>query len=326
MKLNLYDENLKRTAIINSNFVSCLWKENYNDAGNFTLEMQDTEEYRQKFRPDCYIGRSDRKVLMIIKTVVVKNGRLVASGKSAVRELEDVAFIGKIPAGSIIPQSIKTAYYNSEKAPNIEIPESNLQDAYSSDISNKSFLEICKTMCQSSDVGFKAVKSGEKINVEFYKPEEKANLKFSRFIGNLQDEQVTMSNENFKNYAIVLGRGEDENRTRVDVDLSAGAQKYQIIIDARDIQREENETDEDYQSRLEIRGIERLLQQTKTWNVSFVPYAAEFGSKYDLGDIVTVYLMDYQMTIKARITAFQQKEQNNLLSTVITVGSLTIVR
>ena len=84
MKLNLYNKNLKRIAVIESRYVSCMWSEGYNSTQPFTMELQASDEYKQKVQPDCYVGRDDRKTMMVIKTVKVKDGVLKGGGKQLV--------------------------------------------------------------------------------------------------------------------------------------------------------------------------------------------------------------------------------------------------
>ena len=84
MNLDLYDKDLNRIAIIGEQYISCLWSEGYNTIENFSLELVETEEYMKKVRSDCYVGRADRKTLMVIKTVEITNGKIVASGKQSV--------------------------------------------------------------------------------------------------------------------------------------------------------------------------------------------------------------------------------------------------
>ena len=326
MKLNLYDQDLNRIAIIGGRFVSCLWSEGYNSIQPFTMELQETEEYKKKVRPDCYVGRDDRKTLMVIKTVQVKDGRIIASGKQAGRCLDDVAFLGTIEAGTEIPQSIRQAWEESEKFRGFEFAESDITVAYGHQISDKSFLQLCETMCQAADLGFRTVRSGNHIRVEFYQPEANPNLKFSELFGNLRVQGVTLSTERLKNHAIVLGEGEGDARARVDVDLSDGGQKLSMIVDARDVSREENETEEDYLARLAARGYEKLLEQQETWECAFFPQGADFGTRYDLGDVIQVLLPEYGLKLESRLTRITQKSQKNKTSTTAEVGSITIVR
>ena len=307
MKINLYDENLHRIAIIDERFVSCLWSEGYNTTENFTLELQETEEYRKKVRPDCYVGRNDRKTLMVIKTVGIADNKIIASGKQATQVLNDVAFIGTINEGSKIDSSIEKAYNGSNKFKNVEVVSSGLSETYKHQISNKHFLNLCETMCQSEDIGFRSVKNDGTINIEFYKPEQKPNLLFSQKFSNLSIDSIKLSTSVFKNYAIVLGEGEGENRIRVDVDQTNGNERRELIVDAKDIQKEENETVESYNQRLMARGAEKLLECQKVIDFVFKPFSKDFGIKYDLGDILTVLLPEYGMKLQSRVVRFQRR-------------------
>ena len=326
MNLNLYDADLNRIAIIGEQYISCLWSEGYNTIENFTMELVATDEYKKKIRSDCYVGRNDRKTLMVIKTVEIANGKIVASGKQAGRVLDDVSFVGTIESGSMIDTSIKRAYNNGNKYRNLEFADTNLQIPYNHQISNKSILKLCETMCQSEDVGFRVIRNNGTMYTEFYRPEYNPNFVLSEKFGNHSIDSVSISTEKLKNYAIVLGEGEGENRNKVYVDSTNGEERRDLIVDANDIQKEENETDESYKSRLIARGIEKLLENQQTFSCAFTPYAKDFGVKYDLGDILTVYLTDYGLTLQSRVSRFTQKSQNNKIETTIEVGQITIKR
>lgn len=326
MKLNLYDRSLKRIAVIESRYVSCMWSEGYNSTQPFTMELQASDEYKRKVQPDCYVGRDDRKTMMVIKTVKVKDGRIVASGKQAQRCLDDVAFEGTIQAGSNVPSAIKSAYDSSHGYENFEVAASELGVAYDHQISNKSIMLLLETMCQDTDTGFRVVRADKKLRVEFYRPEINHKLKLAQNYGNMRVDEVTLSTENKKNYAIVLGEGEGDARFRVYVDLSSGEQKRSMFVDARDILREENESDSSYSARLYARGAEQLLTKQGTWECALTPLGTEFGVRYDLGDIVTVLLPDHGMRIQSRIQRFTQQSQNNRVDTIVEVGNITITR
>lgn len=324
MNLNLYNEDMQRISIIGTNFVSCLWAEGYNTTEDFTLEVQATKEYKSKLKPDCYVGRDDRKTLMVIKSIQTVDNTIIATGKQATRVLDDVAFVGTLPEGSIIDTSVKNAYNNSNKFHNLEFASTNLGVKYDQQISHKSFLELCTVMCQSEDVGLRVIRQNGGLVAEFYKPESNSNIKLSESFGNVKVNDIILSTENYRNYAIVLGEGEDKNRTRVNVDLTNGETRREIIVDARDIQKEEGETTTQYNKRLYARGVESLLEQQKTWECAILPLAKEFGSKYDLGDIVSIVLNEYDIKMQARIPRFTQKQQRNQLETIVEIGNITI--
>lgn len=326
MNLSLYDSQLERIAIIESRYISCMWSEGYNTVQPFTMELQETEEYKKKVKPDCYVGRDDRKTLMVIKTVKSKNGRIIAAGKQASRCLDDVCFVGTIQPGANLSQSIREAYNSTEGYENFAVSEDDLDVTYDHQISNKSIQLLSETMCQDTDTGFRVVRKDKKLMLEFYRPEADPNLVLSWRYGNMKVDEITLSTENKKNYAIVLGEGEGDTRFRTCVDLSGGEQKRAMFVDARDILREEGESDDSYAAKLTARGIEKLLTKQGTWECALTPLAAEFGTRYDLGDIVTVLLQDYSMKIQSRIQRFTQQSQNNKVTTIVEVGNITITR
>lgn len=326
MNLNLYDTEMNRIAIIGGRFVSCMWSEGYNTTQPFTLELQATEEYKTKVKPDCYVGRDDRKTLMVIKTVKVQDGHVIASGKEAKRCLDDVACETVIQEGSNLASSIKAAYDASEKFKNIEFADQTLDVTYNHQISNKSCWELCEIMCQETDTGYRVVRVGKQIKVEFYKPGADPNRILAEKYGSLKVNAITLSTEAKKNYAVVLGEGEGEARYRIRIDLSNGEQKRGMFVDARDVQREEGESNEAYEQKLYARGHEELLQAKGTWECALNPLPQEFGTRYDLGDVITVLLPDYGMKLQSRITRFTQQSQNNIIDTILEVGDITITR
>lgn len=322
MRINLYDKDLNRIAFIDENFISVLWQENYNSTGNFTMELPATAEYKQLVKPECYVTRWDRPTVMVIKTVTVNDNKLVAQGKTADRQLDDVAFIGTINANSMVANRLKSAYESTDKYSHFVFANSDLTDKFPSQVSHKSMRQLLEIMCQGADVGYKAVKNGGNIEIQFYKPSINGNLKFSKDYGNLQDYSIIDSTEAEKNYAIVLGAGDGDNRAKAEVDIRADKtteQKRAVIIDAKDIQMEESDTQDSYKQKLIERGVTKLLDYQRFKEVDFTPIY-ELGKDFELGDILTALLNDYGIKIQARITSFTQKQQNNSLTTTIELG------
>ena len=326
MKIKIYDKDLNNILFVDGQFVSCLWSEGYNTVGSFCLELIDTAEYRKKIREDFYAGRSDRDTLMVIKTVEFRDGRIIASGKQATAVLDDVAMIGTIQAGVNIDTAVKNAYNGSAKFRKLNFAETNIGVKSTHQISNASFLEVCSTLCADTDLGIMVKKAGAGLLAEFYQPAENQNLIFSKQYGNLSEPEITLSTEGTKNYAIVFGQGEGENRTYTTVDMTNGQDRRELVVDAKDLQMDAGEVMEDYLKRLESRGIEKLLECQSVFSCSFIPSGKDFGSKYDLGDILTVNLSEYGLKLKARVSKFSQKSQSNKTETTVEVGQIVVLR
>ena len=268
MKIKIYDKDLNNILFVDGQFVSCLWSEGYNTVGSFCLELIDTAEYRKKIREDFYAGRSDRDTLMVIKTVEFRDGRIIASGKQATAVLDDVAMIGTIQAGVNIDTAVKNAYNNSAKFRKLNFAETNIGVKSTHQISNASFWEVCSTLCADTDLGIRVKKAGAELLAEFYQPPENQNLIFSKQYGNLSEPEIILSTEGAKNYAIVFGQGEGENRIYTTVDMTNGQDRRELVVDANDIQMDEGEVMEDYLKRLKSRGIEKLLECQSVFSCS----------------------------------------------------------
>lgn len=323
MKISIYSPELLKVADIGDRFISCLWKEGYNSDGAFSLELVATAAYKKNISPDCYAKRQDRPGMMVIKSVNFTDGRMILSGKSAAAVLDDVAAIGTTAAGAVISTAIKEAYDGSNGYQNVTVASDDLEDTYGDVIENESIHEMLVTMCAAADVGYRAVKNGSGIELQLYKPGINENAKFSRFLGNLKDPEVNSSTAGYKNYAIVIGKTSGDAVKRVDVDWSDGQQHREIIISGQSQGTDESASE--FAARLEAIGSNRLAESLRELNCSFVPSAAEFGTRFELGDIVTIILDDYGIKLQARIILFSEKAQSNKTETTIEVGTPTII-
>jgi hypothetical protein len=325
MNLNIYDKDLNRVDIIENRFVSCFWAEGYNTTEKFTLELQESDAHKKNIRPGYFVGRPDREALMVITTVEAKDGKIVATGKEAKRILDDVVFFGNIPAGQNVDKAITNAYNNSSKCVDVDFAESDIGAIYDEEMENASILKIAETMCSGGDVGFKIVKNGKRLLVKFYKPTDENPYKMSKGFGNVDIKSILLSIENLKNYAIVIGQDSSGNIIRVDVDETNGEPRKEVIVSNPNGKKNAESLDS-FKKRLRSFGHEQLEGFRKTWRANIGPSAADFGSKYDLGDFVVLFLPDYDLRFMARVTRFEQIEQNNSSKLTISVGEITIIR
>lgn len=324
MNINIYDKELNRIGIVENKFVSCFWSEGYNTTEPFTLELQATEQYKKIVRPDNFVGRTDRKCLMVIKSVEAIDGKIIATGFQAQKMLDDVSFIGKISANSEVDKAIIQAYNDSSKCVSAKFAESNIGATYKEETENISIWQMIEIMCQSADVGIRSEKNGNSVLFSFYKPGKRENAIFSKQFGNADISSIMLAITNLKNYAIVIGSDLSDKTVRVDCDETNGEQRREIIVSGG-VQKN-GESNADYQKRLQALGHEELLKHNKIWEIRAIPTANDFGKKFDLGDIVTFLLPDYEMKFEARISRFQQKEQSNTTTTTIDIGEITIKR
>ena len=82
MECSFYDMSLTRIGAI-STWVSMVWEDRYNTEGKFQIELQYQKDLFDLIQPDVYCGLTGHDTLMLIKSVQVKDGKIVANGFSA---------------------------------------------------------------------------------------------------------------------------------------------------------------------------------------------------------------------------------------------------
>lgn len=325
MNISIYDKNLDRISIIENRFVSCFWSEGYNTAEPFTLELQETEEYKKKIRPGCLVGRSDRRAIMVISTVECRNGTIVATGRQAAGLFADVVFIGEVEPGKTVDKAILEAYNKTSKCANIEFAESSLTATYDEAITNMSMLNMIELVTQSKDVGFRVVKNGKKLVAEFYQPTDDNPYRLAKWFGNVDVHSVVLSTSNLKNYAFVIGADRSGSQVIVEVDETNGDDRKEMVIESGESQQY-GESAAKFEERLRAVGHESLNERKRTWSADFSPIGSGFGEKYDIGDFVHLTLPDFGLTFVARVMRFREIEQHNTNSITVSIGDITIVR
>lgn len=99
--------------------------------------------------------------------------------------------------------------------------------------------------------------------------------------------EYTTSKASWRNYAIVLGQGLGEARTRVDVDLTGSEERRELTVDADDLDPGDFSTAADYQAALAGRGTAALAETRKVaYGEATLEDDLEPGSLvyYDAGD------------------------------------------
>lgn len=131
---------------------------------------------------------------------------------------------------------------------------------------------------------------------------------FSRDFENILEQEYFDSVNNFKNTALIAGAGEGEDRRITEIEIGQGLNRYEIFVDARDIEDKEDEqvmNDSEYLPLLIQRGHEKLAEHEKIQTFdSKVDLDGNnvYKEDFDLGDIVTVVDNEWGIKVDTRIT------------------------
>ncbi len=139
---------------------------------------------------------------------------------------------------------------------------------------------------------------------------------FSPEFGTVGELKYTESELEFKNFALVAGQGEGVERRIVTVgEQSSGFDRYELFVDARDI---EEETDDDppepipveeIEERLRNRGKQKLAEHEQEIYMEGQALSKSrlvYEKDYDLGDMVTLQSRGWGVTLDARITEVKE--------------------
>lgn len=325
MECNIYDLNLNRVGTLTT-WVSMVWDESYNSDGSFQIEVQQTEAAANLLRPDRYAGISESQTLMLIKAVQISDDTIVASGYPADYIFEDRVST-TVVSNTNAEAALRNLVSSMQPWPGIELGESaGLMDTFAAQKSDASLREYMQIIAQAVDMGFmlRHDKKAKKLFFECYKPGVNANARYSTMYGNMGELGYSVSTASLKNVAIVAGAGEGDARVTVTAGdtASAGADRHEMYVDARNEQPEEGESDADYRARLVRYGDEKLVGQVKIENFSFVLD----DNKAQLGDIVTCNVPEIGVKLQVRITGVKRTSQNNSTAVEVSVGTPIILR
>lgn len=159
---------------------------------------------------------------------------------------------------------------------------------------------------------------------------------FSDQFANITEMNYRFDDSEGKNYAYIAGEGEGKDRTVVTVDIRTdpNAERREIFVDARDLQRtyrddqgvDHTYTEEEYEQALIQRGLEKLtgFATVETMDASADPTAnLIYKQDYDLGDLCTIRMTEIGLETDKRITGIRETYEGAAGTIEITFGQDT---
>ena len=346
MDIFVYDKDFKQIASVDD-YISLIWTERYYEAGEFSLKLSALSPWFASFMVGNYLRLKNNNTAMIIEQILVQqtvedgivatiSGRSLssllrrrvlwstqytASNDNAAKFICDVVerqTSGDSEHGGInrkFPIVVDRAYTGLAAYTNRISCQCTLYSLY----------EFVQELCMLYDVGF---------ILKWPAPEDNAhNFIFSlyegveRTIGNsdgrafvvFSEEYDNLVSMNYKvamveycNTALVLGEDSGSSRRRVVVNKHfTGMDRYELLVDARDIQSETNdpnqpEDDSTYLQKLAARGKEKLAKTLYSGEVEaeVEPNTTfKYGTDYFLGDVVSI-MSSFGIATDARITEY----------------------
>lgn len=316
MELLILDTDFVSIDIIDT-FDSLIWTDRYNEYGDFELVMSVEHSHFDSIKENHYIWMKESEHCMIIETIsintdVEKGNSLVISGRSLESILDrrivwvQTTLTGNFQNGietllndaiispSIVDRKIDNFIFEPSTDPYVTDLTINTQ------ITGDSIYDVVKTFCKLYDIGFKIVLNDNNQLVfslyfgkdRSYDQIENPYVVFSPEFENVLNTNYVTSNRYLKTITLVAGEGEGVSRRTTTVGSGIGIDRRELFTDARDISSDVDGgtlTNEEYDEKLETRGISNLLdyvylqafdgemETSKTFT---------YGEDFYIGDIV----------------------------------------
>lgn len=210
----------------------------------------------------------------------------------------------------------------SFSAPNFGIPI-NTQISYSN------LLDAVEGLCNTGDIGIKTMWNPEtrQFSITLYMGASSQAV-FSQEFENLTEQMYSQSLLSYANTALVGGEGEGAARQFVTVGGSSGLDRYEMFVDAKDLQSSEIPN---YTAALTQRGQSKLAEfpVVNSFDAAVNPHGnLKYKTDFDLGQIVRVISKKWGVALTARITEIEESYDRNgwSLQVVFGRGLLTLAQ
>lgn len=332
-EIYVYSKDVELIGIIDF-FSSLRWRRKYYEAGEFELHIPLNDNTYKFLKKDNLIIRSDAVEVGIVESFTIND-----SGDSGVEVIIYGRFLSSILDRRIIKRKINHtgSFLSGErKILNDMTPFSRLMISdtkISSDnvvfqVSYKNVYDYLVNLAKLSSIAHRISVDipNKKYVYENYQGKDRTEsqsintrYEFSEDKSNIEVANYTYSAKTEKNYALVGGQGEDDERIMVEVSTGTNTDLNlrEVFVDAKS----ENQGDlslASYKETLKTKGNENLVEQTITLEVTV--YADDYKKLWDLGDVVNINKESWGITLKRRITEIEETIENNNQKIYVTFG------
>lgn len=363
MELLLLDKEFKICGLIDD-FSSLVWNRKYYECGNFNLQIG--IKYWEQFKNAVYVYSKDFEETGILETLnyktttqgieIERSGRFLES-KLFDRVINTTQNFKNQTTEDIVRNLVNTLAINSgdRKIPNIILGErKGLGKTRTMQMTGDNLLDKIYELCKEDELSIHLRYDFEnsKMVFEVWQGLNRVDTQnentwaiFSRNFENILEDEYSLDNTKYRNYAYVMGEVEEETGTdsegnttkskrRVDVVINRiqqGEERKELYVDARDIQSEKTDDEgnsikipeEEYKEMLKERGIEKLNECNKveTSNFNINPISnLEYKKDFDLGDKVIYKNDELGFNIEKRIIGITESYENGNKTLDITFG------
>ncbi|MBE1305660.1 hypothetical protein G4W71_16775 [Clostridium botulinum] len=371
MELYIFNRDLELIGILDT-FTSLRWIRRYYKSGEFELHCALNFNTLELLKRDNVVYKKNDVEAGYIETRQLKIGGdgqeyLEVKGKFLTNYLDRRISWDRVNfSGKTEDLMRELVYYNAINPTNLDrkIPNLILGDlkGFNEDIkytnSFGNIIEQLENISNTNNLGYRNILDikNRKILFDVYKGVDRtinngsiAPCIFSRDFENILEQEYMDSLNNYKNTTLIAGAGEGSARKITFIENGAGLDRYELYVDARDIQDTETikvtvpdydeegnvtgEHEEDKEVEIPWERYKPLLIQRGKEKLSECEEIQTFDSKvntngnnvykkdYDLGDIVTVVDKKWGIRIDTRVTEIEEVYEEKGLEVNVVFGN-----
>lgn len=330
MELYVFDRSLNFQGIFES-FFSLRWIRRYSKCGEFELHCSLTPETLNLLQRGNVIWKKDDLEAGFIeyrnlkqdttgKEILVVKGKFLTGylGRRIIWEIANLNTTSELAIRSLINNNAINPINLDRKIDLMALGEvKNYTQTINYQVSYKNLLEEIESIASTNELGIRTLidiqnkqmvfdiyeglnrTAGQSIN---------APAIFSKEFENILEQEYTDSLNNYRNTVLIAGEGEGAAREFVTVGQGIGLDRFELFVDARDLQKEDRTTQQ-YVELLENRGKTNLAeyQEIQTFESKInLNSNLIYKEDFDLGDIVTCTSKKWNVTIDTRITEIEE--------------------
>jgi hypothetical protein len=332
MEIYVFNQNRQMAGVIEAyNYLR--WTRRYSRFGSFELKAIANDENIALLQLDNNIWKNDDEEAGIIEYLeysqdeseyITVSGRFATSFLSRRIIWNTEILSGDLASGvaQLLTNHIISPKNADRKINKISFTPTTLNKPIKTQISYTNLMDAITNLCEASDVGIKTVfnPSTGVFNISLYKGADTSAV-FSKEYENVLSQVFTQSAAEFANTALVGGEGEGSARTFVTVGGGAGAARYEVFVDAKDLRSEDFPSG--YTDALIFRGNSKLAEMAmaKAFDVVVNQYGnLTYKTDFDIGSNIQAVSKRWGVSMSARITEIEESYDRDGMSLSVTFG------
>ncbi len=340
MELYVYGNTRQLVGVVES-FEYLRWTRRYSLCGAFELKAIATSDNITLLVLGNLLWNSDDEEVGIIehlemnqadKETITVSGRFATSflARRIIWGTETLSGDLSTCAAQLVNNHLVSPTDTNRQISGISFASPALGVTVNTQVSYKNLMDTITGLCEASDTGIKTVfaPSTGTLTVALYVGAASQAV-FAREYENLTSQIYTQSAVDYANAALIGGEGEGASRVLTSITETAGVERWEVFVDAKDLRQEDFGTG--YSTALLYRGQNRLseLSMAHSFDAEVNPHGnLRYKVDFDLGQAVTVLSKKWGVILAARITEIEESydASGQTLNIVFGKGALSLLQ